>query len=376
MREEDFESKLGQRSDGRTLEGQDVKGRHADRRSIDRRRFLQACGALGLGAIAGGIVQARWDVVGLGSRSKKVSLTRTAMGTFVTVTAVHASRDLAQEAIGKAYEEMERLIAVFNRFATSSALSVLNRDGRLSGPPPELNEVLRWANHFNRTTGGNFDVTVKPLIDLFEETVGRDGRTFPSDEQISSALSLVDAAGVRIEAGAVAFAKPRMGVTLDGIAKGYIVDMMSAKLAEHGVHNHLVNAGGDIRTSGSAASGRAWTVAVEDPRKRRNYPDVIRMSDGAVATSGSYEIYYDGDRLYHHVVDPHTGHSPAYSTSTTVRAPSVMVADALSTAAFVVDPAAAVRLLESVRPACGATGLIIGADGSQHASAGWNSALS
>jgi thiamine biosynthesis lipoprotein len=340
-------------------------------RNVDRRAFLKACGALGVGAVAGGIVQTKFDVLGLSRGLKKVSHTRVAMGTYVTVTAVHQSSDQAEEAIGRAFEEMERQIAVFNRYDSASPVSVLNRDGQLSGPPPELTSLVSWAQHFNQLSGGAFDVTVKPLIDLFDNTLGRDGGTFPRDDQIADALALVDAGGVEVAKGSVRFKKPGMGVTLDGIAKGHIVDTMSAALAARGVKSHLINAGGDIRTSGSTVDGDLWRIAVEDPHKKRNYPDVIHMADGAVATSGNYEIFYDKEKVFHHVVDPRTGASPHHSTSVTVRTTSVMVADALSTGIFVVEPRAGLALLDSARPAYSAQCLILGADGGRHTSDGW-----
>jgi thiamine biosynthesis lipoprotein len=324
-----------------------------------------------VGAIAGGAVQAKWDVFSLTRRLKKVSQTRLAMGTYVTVTADHESRDLAQDAIGRTFDEMNRLIAIFNRYDSASPVSVLNRDGRLAGPPPEMTDVLRWAGHFNQLSTGAFDVTVKPLIDLFGETVGGDGRMFPRDDQITAALDLIDAEGVDVDTNSISFRQSGMGITLDGIAKGYIVDMMSASLAAVGVENHLVNAGGDIRTSGASVSGEPWRIAVEDPEKKRNYPDLIRMTNGAVATSGSYEVYYDRERVFHHIVDPRTGESPHHSSSVTVRTASVMVADALSTAVFVVEPQTGLRLLESAGRAYESQGLILGADGQRYSSDGW-----
>jgi thiamine biosynthesis lipoprotein len=343
-------------------------------RNVDRRTFLRACGALGLGAVAGGIVQAKWDVVGLTRGLKKVSQTRMAMGTYVTVTAVHESRALAQEAIGRAFEEMARLITVFNRYDSASPVSVLNRDGRLSGPPPEMTDVLRWARHFNQLSAGSFDVTVKPLIDLFDEIVGRDERLFPREDQIAAALARVDAGGVDVGPNLIAFRRSGMGITLDGIAKGHIVDGMSALLVAAGVHNHLVNAGGDIRTSGTSVSGKPWKIAIEDPEKKRNYPDVIYMTDGAVATSGGYEIYYDRERVFHHVVDPRTGGSPQHSSSVTVTGVSVMAADALSTAVFVTEPRDGLRLVESAGHTYRSQCLILGTDGTRYSSAGWHSA--
>jgi len=340
---------------------------------VDRRYFLKACGALGIGAIAGGIVQSKFDVVGLGRGLKKVSQNRIAMGTHVTVTAVHPSRDAAEQAIGGAFEEMDRLIAVFTRYDAASPVSVLNRDGRLPGPPRELCDLLEWAGHFHHVSNGTFDVTVAPLVTLLEETVGRDGTTFPRNDQIAAALALVDADGVSVARDGIRFRNDGMSVTLDGIAKGYIVDTMSAVLSESGVPNHLVNAGGDIRTSGTTDSGRAWKIAVEDPEKNRDYPDAIEIRDGAVATSGNYEVYYDRDKVFHHIVDPRSGLSPQKSVSVTVRARSVMVADALSTGTFVAQPASGLQLVEAVRPTYNAECLILDADGKRYASHGWNS---
>jgi thiamine biosynthesis lipoprotein len=72
------------------------------------------------------------------------------------------------------------------------------------------------------------------------------------------------------------------------------------------------------------------------------------LANGAVATSGDYEIYYDEERVFHHVVDPRTGRSPTHSTSVSVVAESAMRADALSTSVFVMDPAAGMRLIDSL----------------------------
>jgi FAD:protein FMN transferase len=340
--------------------------------TVSRRAFLKAAGALGIGAIAGGVLRSKFDVAGIGRGRKKVSQTRVAMGTYVTVTAVHNSQDLAEQSIGTVFEEMDLAIAVFNRFDTASPVSVLNRDGAVAGPPGELTALLHWARHFNDVSGGSFDVTVKPLVDLLKHTAG-EGRT-PRDDQVDETLALVDAAGIEIGDGIIRFRKQGMGITLDGIAKGHIVDMMSARLSEQGVTNHLINAGGDIRAAGFSRSGDPWKIAIEDPEKKHNYPDVIRMSDGAVATSGNYEIYYDHEKLYHHVVDPHTGLCPQLCASVSVRARSTMVADALSTAVFVLEPAEGLSVLDSLRDRYAAEVFVVGADGKQFSTTGWKSA--
>jgi thiamine biosynthesis lipoprotein len=265
------------------------------------------------------------------------------MGTFVEVSAVCDSRDLSDEAIERAFAEMDRLIAVLSRHDATTPLSYLNQHGAIGGPPRELAEVLRRALEIHRRSGGAFDPTVKPLIDLLEASGG-----LPAPAELRDAVALVGAERVRIDdGGVVRFDREGMCVTLDGIAKGYIVDRMSEVLEGTGVTSHLVNAGGDIRTRGERSPGRAWTVAIEDPKKRGHYPDVLRMRDAAVATSGSYENYYDDRHTRHHIVDPGSGHSPLDLVSVSVRARTVMEADALSTAVFVLGRTKGMALAEA-----------------------------
>ncbi len=338
-------------------------------RSGDRRTFLKAFGVLGVGAAAGGVLQAVFDVVKIGSSRSSVSQTRLAMGTFVTMTAVDDSQDRAQEAIGLAYEEIDRLVRIFSRHDSATPLSVLNQEGTLPDAPPALVELIRRSVEFNRLSHGAFDVTVKPLVDLFGRGGDGEGAVVATREEIESALARVGSDKIEIGARSLRFGRDGMGVTLDGIAKGHIVDRASRVLSDHGVRDHLVNAGGDIRAAGQPSDRPAWRIAVQDPEKRRNYPAVIELNDGAVATSGDYEVYYDREKLFHHVIDPRTGSSPHSASSVSVVSTTVMEADALSTAVFVLTPNDGVRLIDSLdRAEC----LVLGDDRS-YPSKGWQS---
>lgn len=340
-------------------------------RKLDRRHFLKACGLLGAGVIAGGVIQSTFDVVSLGRGLKKVSQTRLAMGTYVTVTAIDESRDQAEQAIGCAFEKMDRLVAIFNRYDAATPLCLLNRDGFIADPPPELVAVVNQSKDFNVLSRGAFDPTVKPLVDLFDKRFAQADATPPSATDIQHALELIGTDAVECSSERIGFARPEMGITLDGIAKGFIVDKMSNLLSRQGVANHLINAGGDIRTRGSALSNKPWVVAVEDPKKTGDYPDFIEMNDGAVATSGSYEIYYDREKVFHHIVNPKTGRSPQESVSATVRARSVMEADALATALFVMKPENAVQFVHDLPKSLQAKCLILNSDGKRFQSSGW-----
>lgn len=330
----------------------------------DRRTFLKAAGALGVGAVAGGALQAAFRLLDTGGDAPLVSRMRVAMGTFVEVNAAGVPRDLADEAIDKAFDEMDRLAAILSRHDPSTPLSHLNAHGSLSGPPPELTAVMLHALDVNRRTGGVFDPTVKPLIDLLEAPHAGE----PDEAAVREATALVGAGHVHFADRAVSFDRSGVEVTLDGVAKGYIVDRMSDVMTAAGVGNHLINAGGDIRSRGERTPGRAWTVAIEDPKKKGNYPDVIRMRDGAVATSGSYERFYDPSRRWHHIIDPATGHSPHRCVSVSVRAATVMEADALSTAVFVMGQSRGLREIDAEH---GTSCFIVDSTGN-HRSSGWS----
>jgi len=306
------------------------------------------------------------------ARTARVTCTRPAMGTLVTVTAVGPSEQRLADAIGRAFEEMDRLVGLLSRHQGDTPVSHLNRTGRLDGPPPEVALVVGQALEFHRLTGGVFDPTVAPLVLLHEACAAAPSPALPSDAEIREALALVGAAHLTQARRRIAFARPGMVLTLDGIAKGFIVDELARALERGGVKRYLVDAGGDIRARGTKEGGAAWTVAVQDPERTGRYPDVIEVAGGAVATSGSYERAYDPDQTRFHVFDTRTGRSPAFSVSASVVAPTATAADALATSLLLMDPRAAVAFVDALR---GCACLIIDRDGLALRSRSWRSAV-
>lgn len=335
-----------------------------------RRSFLKLSGLLGLGVATTALLPAsQAEAVLFGPKEYKVSSTRLAMGSFLAITIIHSSRDEAENAIGLAWEEIDRLGRLLNRHDSATPVSQLNSTGVLRKAPPEVLEVVARSLYYHRQTGGAFDITVKPLVDLFKERFAAE--VTPSEAEISKLLPRVGSDKIKISFanGDISFASQGMGITLDGIAPGYIVDRVSALFAAKGISNHLINCSGDIRTSGTAAKGKSWTVAIQDPAKQKAYPDVVAMGTGAISTSGSYEVFYDKAKMFHHIVTPQTGHSPRLATSVTVKALSVMDADALATGIMVMPPVEGIRLVDS-QPGCGC--FVVGQDGSFRKSTSWN----
>lgn len=332
-----------------------------------RRSFLKMSGLLGLGAMASTLLPAeKSEAISFTGKEYKVTKTRLALGTFVAMTAIHSSRDEAENAIGLAFEEIDRLNNVLSHYEANTPVAELNSEGKIVTPAPEVGEMIARSLYFNQQTGGAFDITVKPLIDLYKNSFASNHE--PTDTEIEAVLKNVGSQHIQMQGKQISFARPDMGVTLDGIGKGYIVDRASEVLAQNGVTNHLINAGGDIRTRGHAAAGKQWTVAIQDPKKSKEYPDIITMGDGAIATSGNYEIFYDREKIFHHIISSKTGHSPNYFNSVTVTAASVMDADAMATAVFVMDPQDGVKFVESQPESeC----LLIGDSNKMVKSSGW-----
>ena len=307
----------------------------------------------------------------LGRRTVMTRAARPAMGTLVSLSIVSSSEGLAESGVNRAYEEMDRLIGTLSRFEPASPVGLLNTEGSLKNPPLELVHLIEDSLSYHELSRGAFDVSVKPLLDLFDDGNGRLSDSQPEAREWEEALAVVGSRHLHVDHREIRYGRSGMGITLDGIAKGYIVDRMAERLFAAGLRNFLIDAGGDIRASGRG-DGRPWRVAVQDPWKRGRYPEIIELSNAAVATSGSYERYFDRDRRYHHVFSALTGRSPSSSVSVSVVAPTAMAADALATTVFVLGPEEGVALVDSL-PGCSC--LVVEPSGAMRGSRRWRGVI-
>ena len=305
-----------------------------------RREALRITAVAGIGlALAGG------GVAELVRRANlhRVSVTRNQLGTAVTVTAVHTDADEARAMVNGALNEIERLEGVFSRYRAETPVARLNRDGRVTNAPGELIEVVSSALDYSRMTDGAFDVTVAPVLNLY---VSRFAVTDlpPSDAEVSAAMALVGWQGLRVEGRTIELERPGMAITLDAIAKGFIVDRAVAALTAAGADRVIVEAGGDIATR--AHGDDPWQVAIQNPHDPRGSLGVVQLRGESLASSGDYMQYFTPDRRLNHTIDPRTGRSPQHSSGSSVRAPTAMDADALSTSVFVLGPREGIALLD------------------------------
>lgn len=264
---------------------------------------------------------------------------RLMMGTFVEVISPDKQ---AQDIV---FQEVSRVESLLSKYKPDSEISQLNRLGKLT-VSPETFYILKKSQEFWKLSDGAFDITVSPLVDLWGFTDKK--YRVPKEPEIKAALRFVGSEKIIFndEKNVVEFIVSGVKVDLGAIAKGYALDCALKKLKESNITSCLINIGGQIYCLGDRF-GKAWKIAIQSPRGSRMV-DFLELKDAAVATSGDYEQYFIiNNARYSHILNPKTGY-PANSgiISTTVITGNNLVADALSTAIFVLGKEKGMELVK------------------------------
>jgi thiamine biosynthesis lipoprotein len=212
------------------------------------------------------------------------------------------------------------------------------------GVSAEFCGVIEAALGVSEFTGGAFDITVGPLVNLWGFGPGDGNRHAPpDDESIAATRQRVGYRQVQASCDrpAVRKARPDVYIDLSAYAKGYAVDQLACLLDELGLANYLVEVGGELRLSGRSASGDKWAIAVEKPADfERTVQTIVHLTDRAMATSGDYRNFfqYEGQR-FSHTIDTRTGRPVTHAAAAvTVVSETAALADALATALLVLGP--------------------------------------
>lgn len=271
-----------------------------------------------------------------------------ALGANASLTLVHPDAAAAREAIAGCLAEVARLEDIFSLYKADSALSRLNANGVLTDAPADLRILLSEALQLAERTGGAFDPTVQPLWSLYASHFANSNAVpeGPGDAEIEAALKRVGWQHVDVSDAGVRFAHPGMALTLNGIAQGYITDKAGAVLRSRGFENVLVNMGEQLAL-GPKGDGQPWSVGIAAPSQSGGTVTEIPLTNGAVATSGSYGLMLDAAARFSHILDPRSGRPAARWASMTVVADRATLADGLSTALSVMPAAEAKPLLGS-----------------------------
>jgi thiamine biosynthesis lipoprotein len=295
-----------------------------DAAAPSRRRFLTILAATS----AAGLMRAR------GGKAAEADLQHwqgSALGADASIALAGVNGAQANRLFALCLAEVERQEALFSLQETRSALCRLNAHGSLAAPDADLLYLLDLSRDIFAASARAFDPTIQPLWLLYAETYGaRPAARTPGANEIAARSALVGLDNVQWSKQRIAFARPGMGLTLNGIAQGHITDRVAQLLRAHGLEHALVNLG-EYRALGTHPEGRPWQIAVQDPRAATRFATVLDVTDQAVATSGAYGGRF-GESGMSHLIDARTAKSPDRYLSVSVVHKSAAVADGLSTA--------------------------------------------
>ncbi len=290
------------------------------------------------------------------------------MGTTWRLVLARGDAETARRLVQARLNELE---ALFTNWRPDSAVSRFNtsRSTAWQEVPRELAEVVKYAREVSRETGGAFDVTAGPLIDLWG--FGAKGRVnaAPGDEAIAMAKQRCGWEKLEVDVGSdppkLRKTAPDLELNVSALVEGYAVDDVVRRLREAGFPDFLLEVGGELYASGTRWDGQPWEVGVQQPGlDRREVAGSLPLTDRALATSGTYQQYFEsGGQRYAHVLDARTGRPVAHDgVSVSVVHASCLTADAWATALLILGPEEGRKAAERLE----IDALIIRASGNGH----------
>lgn len=242
-----------------------------------------------------------------------------------------------------------------SNYRDDSEISRLNQQKTTDWLPvsPEIVELLQIAKHVHERTLGCYDLTVKPLFDLWG--FSKHEHRVPSDAEIDQVLKHVGMSLLELDVAGNRIRKrdPELSIDLSSIAQGYTVAAVASLLEGHGINSYLVEVGGELKVKGSKANGSPWRVAIEKPtpftREVQRILDIHQQNGTSVMTAGTYRNFFEeGGKVYSHILNPKTGRPVTHHLlSITVLHDDPTWADAWDTALLCVGETEAARIAES-----------------------------
>ena len=252
--------------------------------------------------------------------------------------------------LDRCFEHCETFEQTISRTIETSEIYQINH---AKGAPVEVSDVtlelLQKGIEYGDLTNGKFDITIAPLMELwdFKNNTG----DVPEDKDIQKALSHVNYKNIIIEGTRVTLTDPYAAIDLGGIAKGYMADFLKEYLVSEGVKSALINLGGNILTIGSKPNGTPFNLGIQKPFDEQGTTITsVKTIDTSVVSSGVYERYFEADnKLYHHILDTTTGYPCDNELlGVTILSEDSVDGDVLSTSCFVLGLDDGVKLIKSL----------------------------
>ena len=256
------------------------------------------------------------------------------MGSPCEIQIYAPSLSRGDHVIDRLVAEVMRLEGKYSRYQTTSFLSKINQCAEQGGElevDEETAGLLDYAVSCYQESDGLFDITSGKLRKVWDFASGR----IPESSDIEAILDYVGWEKLCWQRPFLRFPVPGLEIDLGGAVKEYAADRLVVMAKESGLGHGLVNLGGDIALIGPHPEGAPWEIGIRDPRVQGQLLESLRLTGGALATSGDYERYFIKDGLrYSHILNPKTGWPVSGLASVSVVAPLAVVAGSLSTIAM------------------------------------------
>jgi thiamine biosynthesis lipoprotein len=285
------------------------------------------------------------------SSPKIYQLSGSIMGTTYHVSVV-SNEPLSSELASGVHSQLVGIDQLMSTYKKNSEINRVNRlaVGQILPVSAEMVEILAVSREVFDYTGGAFEPTIGPLVDLWG---------FGPDKKTQVVPNAVDVDELRAKIGLLKLSVNGDKLTkladiqldLSAVAKGYGVDVVSDYLRQQGYFHHLVEVGGEMRLTGRKPDGQKWHIGIEAPQLYQGHTQLIlSVSDVAVATSGDYRNYFEQDgKRYSHTIDPRTGYPITHAmASITVIADNAALADALATGFSVLGDEQSLQIAEEL----------------------------
>ncbi|MCW3467372.1 FAD:protein FMN transferase [Chitinophaga nivalis] len=254
-----------------------------------------------------------------------------AQGTYYIVKYLATDTTSLQGAVDSIFQVIDQSLSLYR---PGSLINQFNATGQVQ-LDTHMKAVVTKALLTSRATDGLFDITVKPLVDLWGFGVHKRAFTgVPPADSIKKALTYIGYRYLRIKGNQLLATRRGVQIDCNGIAQGYTVDVLGQLLTQRGIRNYLVDVGGELCASGHNARGESWGVGIERPTPGdTNYEPVqgmVRLPGKGIATSGNYRRFFDqGGTRFAHTIHPLTGEAlHNHIISVTVMAKDCFTADA------------------------------------------------
>lgn len=269
------------------------------------------------------------------------------MNTPITVT-LYTDKKSAERIFGECRQILSEYDALWSRTVAESDVGRFNSTENALELDSRTATLIAQAIDVSQKTGGAFDITVAPIVNLWQTS--EEKGTLPTSDEMQSLLVLVGTQNIALSGNTLAKSKKDVQIDLGGIGKGAAISTLIAHLETCNIRGGLVSFGSNVAVFGTKPDGKPYRIALKNPKKESGYAGVLNLQAGQVlSVSGDYERYYTvGNEKYHHIIDPQTGYPAASGLcSVVVICSDGALADALSTALFVMGEENARAFYES-----------------------------